>query len=109
MYRTRTPCRYSDSSSSVLSLSVLQLCPSWPQRGRLEFRGAVLSYRAGLPRALDGVSLEVRPGEKVGVVGRTGSGKSSLFLALFRMAELDRGQILLDGLDVSTVGLGQLR
>ncbi|XP_022623376.1 multidrug resistance-associated protein 7 isoform X2 [Seriola dumerili] len=86
-----------------------QLPPSWPEQGWLEFRGAVLAYRDGLPNALDGVSLVVRPGEKVGIVGRTGSGKSTLFLALFRMVELNQGQILLDGLDISTVGLGQLR
>uniref|UniRef100_A0A4W6DUI8 ATP-binding cassette, sub-family C (CFTR/MRP), member 10 n=1 Tax=Lates calcarifer TaxID=8187 RepID=A0A4W6DUI8_LATCA len=73
------------------------------------FRGVVLAYRDGLPNALDGVSLVVRPGEKVGIVGRTGSGKSTLFLALFRMVELKQGQILLDGLDISSVGLGQLR
>lgn len=69
----------------------------------------VLAYRDGLPNALDRVSMVVRPGEKVGIVGRTGSGKSTLFLALFRMVELDQGEILLDGLDVSTVGLAQLR
>uniref|UniRef100_A0A8C2YX51 ATP-binding cassette, sub-family C (CFTR/MRP), member 10 n=1 Tax=Cyclopterus lumpus TaxID=8103 RepID=A0A8C2YX51_CYCLU len=88
---------------------VCDLPPAWPERGGLEFRDVVLAYRGGLPNALDGVSLAVRPGEKVGVVGRTGSGKSTLFLALFRMVELNQGQILLDGLDVSTVGLAQLR
>uniref|UniRef100_A0A671TU31 ATP-binding cassette, sub-family C (CFTR/MRP), member 10 n=1 Tax=Sparus aurata TaxID=8175 RepID=A0A671TU31_SPAAU len=87
----------------------LNLPSAWPDQGRLEFRGVVLAYRDGLPNALDGVSLVVRPGEKVGIVGRTGSGKSTLFLALFRMVELDQGEILLDGLDVSTVGLAQLR
>ncbi|KAM9362938.1 ATP-binding cassette sub-family C member 10 [Symphorus nematophorus] len=86
-----------------------QLPSAWPEQGWLEFRAAVLSYRDGLPNALDGVSLVVRPGEKVGIVGRTGSGKSTLFLALFRMVELNRGQILLDGLDIGTVGLAQLR
>lgn len=86
-----------------------QVPPAWPQQGGLEFRHAVLAYREGLPNALDGVSLLVRPGEKVGVVGRTGSGKSTLFLALFRMVELNQGQILLDGLDISCVGLAQLR
>lgn len=69
----------------------------------------VLVYRNGLPNALDGVSFLVRPGEKVGIVGRTGSGKSTLFLALFRMVELSQGQIFLDGLDITTVGLAQLR
>uniref|UniRef100_A0A4W6DUG8 ATP-binding cassette sub-family C member 10 n=1 Tax=Lates calcarifer TaxID=8187 RepID=A0A4W6DUG8_LATCA len=83
--------------------------PRGPSRAGLEFRGVVLAYRDGLPNALDGVSLVVRPGEKVGIVGRTGSGKSTLFLALFRMVELKQGQILLDGLDISSVGLGQLR
>ncbi|CDQ66482.1 unnamed protein product [Oncorhynchus mykiss] len=86
-----------------------QVPTSWPEQGWLEFRGAVLSYREGLPNALDGVSLVVRPGEKVGVVGRTGSGKSTLFLALFRMVELNQGQILLDGVDTRQVGLAQLR
>ncbi|XP_062293834.1 ATP-binding cassette sub-family C member 10 isoform X2 [Scomber scombrus] len=86
-----------------------QLPPAWPEQCWLEFRNVVLAYREGLPNALDGVSLVVRPGEKVGIVGRTGSGKSTLFLALFRMVELNQGQILLDGLDISTVGLAQLR
>lgn len=86
-----------------------QLPPAWPEQGWLEFHGVVLAYRDGLPNALDGVSLVVKPGEKVGIVGRTGSGKSTMFLALFRMVELSQGQILLDGLDISTVGLAQLR
>ncbi|KAM9856926.1 ATP-binding cassette sub-family C member 10 [Aulostomus maculatus] len=86
-----------------------QLPPAWPQQGWLEFRSVVLAYRDGLPNALDGVSLMVRPGEKVGIVGRTGSGKSTLFQALFRMVELNGGEILLDGLDISSVGLAQLR
>ncbi|XP_041640876.1 ATP-binding cassette sub-family C member 10 [Cheilinus undulatus] len=86
-----------------------QLPPEWPEQGWLEFRDVVLAYRDGLPNALDGVSLVLRPGEKVGIIGRTGSGKSTLFLALFRMVELNQGQILLDGLDVSSVGLAQLR
>ncbi|GAA6102451.1 ATP-binding cassette sub-family C member 10 isoform X1 [Tachysurus ichikawai] len=82
---------------------------SWPERGRVEFNSAVLAYRPGLPNALDGVSFSVMPGERVGIVGRTGSGKSTLFLALFRMVELKQGSILLDGEDISQVGLSQLR
>lgn len=69
----------------------------------------ILAYRAGLPNALDGVSFTVYPGEKVGIVGRTGSGKSTLFLALFRMVELKAGRILLDGVDSQLVGLEELR
>ncbi|KAK3562319.1 hypothetical protein QTP86_033307 [Hemibagrus guttatus] len=82
---------------------------SWPERGRVEFVAAVLVYRSGLPNALDGVTFAVVPGERVGIVGRTGSGKSTLFLALFRMVELKQGSILLDGEDISQVGLSQLR
>ncbi|XP_076880787.1 ATP-binding cassette sub-family C member 10 [Brachyhypopomus gauderio] len=82
---------------------------SWPEHGQVEFDRAVLAYRPGLPNALDEVSLVVHPGEKVGIVGRTGSGKSTLFLALFRMVELNHGRILLDREDISLVGLSQLR
>ncbi|XP_031418000.1 ATP-binding cassette sub-family C member 10-like [Clupea harengus] len=86
-----------------------QVPPEWPQHGRVEFSGAALAYRPGLPNALDGVSVEVLPGERVGIVGRTGSGKSTLFLALFRMVELNQGCVLLDGVDISQVALSQLR
>lgn len=86
-----------------------QLPAAWPEHGSLEFCNVVLAYREGLPNALDGVSLVVQPGEKIGIVGRTGSGKSTMFLALFRMVELNQGQILLDQLDISTVGVAQLR
>lgn len=86
-----------------------ELPASWPEHGRVEFDAAVLAYRPGLPNALDGVSFLVMPGERVGIVGRTGSGKSTLFLALFRMVELKQGCILLDGEDISQVGLSQLR
>lgn len=75
----------------------------------MEFNAAVLAYRPEMPNALNGVSFTVMPGERVGIVGRTGSGKSTLFLALFRMVELKQGCILIDGEDISQVGLSQLR
>ncbi|XP_016381591.1 multidrug resistance-associated protein 7-like isoform X2 [Sinocyclocheilus rhinocerous] len=100
-YSTNIPQEPQQASTEVLN--------SWPEKGRVEFVGAVLAYRPGLPNALDGVNLEVLPGERVGIVGRTGSGKSSLFLALFRMVELNQGQILLDGVDISSVRLSNLR
>ncbi|XP_046714407.1 ATP-binding cassette sub-family C member 10, partial [Silurus meridionalis] len=82
---------------------------SWPELGRVQFDAAVLAYRPGSSNALDGVSFTVMPGEKVGIVGRTGSGKSSLFLALFRMVELKQGRILLDAEDIGQVALSELR
>ncbi|KFP45114.1 Multidrug resistance-associated protein 7 [Chlamydotis macqueenii] len=88
---------------------MVQVAADWPSQGLVEFQQVVLVYRAGLPNALDGVSFTVYPGEKVGIVGRTGSGKSTLFLALFRMLELKSGRILLDGVDSQLVGLEELR
>ncbi|TRZ25150.1 hypothetical protein HGM15179_001958 [Zosterops borbonicus] len=88
---------------------MVQVSADWPSEGLVEFQQVVLAYRAGLPNALDGVSFTVYPGEKLGIVGRTGSGKSTLFLALFRMVEMKSGQILLDGVDSQLVGLEELR
>ncbi|CAE6469113.1 unnamed protein product, partial [Rhizoctonia solani] len=68
-----------------------------------------MSYRSALPPVLRGVSLHVRGGEKVAVVGRTGAGKSSLMAALFRIVELTSGSILIDGLDIAEMGLSSVR
>nr|XP_009512064.1 PREDICTED: multidrug resistance-associated protein 7 [Phalacrocorax carbo] len=88
---------------------LVQVAADWPSQGLVDFQQVVLAYRAGLPNALNGVNFTVYPGEKVGIVGRTGSGKSTLFLALFRMLELKSGRILLDGVDSQLVGLEELR
>ncbi|KAK0521189.1 hypothetical protein OC834_006756 [Tilletia horrida] len=81
----------------------------WPTEGAIEFRNVQLRYREGLPLVLKGVSFTVRPGERVGVVGRTGAGKSSLLVALWRMAPLAGGQILIDGRDIGALGFETLR
>ncbi|GAA6021728.1 hypothetical protein JCM11491_001395 [Sporobolomyces phaffii] len=81
----------------------------WPNRGGIKFEHIELRYRPELPPVLRDLSLEIKAGEKVGVVGRTGAGKSSLTLALYRMVELSRGRITIDGLDIATLGLAQLR
>ncbi|CDO74908.1 hypothetical protein BN946_scf184988.g15 [Trametes cinnabarina] len=83
--------------------------PEWPSRGAIEFKDVVMRYRPGLPFVLQGLSLEVKGGEKIGVVGRTGAGKSSLMLALFRIVELTSGSITIDGIDISKIGLKDLR
>ncbi|KAG3289518.1 ATP binding cassette subfamily C member 10 [Ictidomys tridecemlineatus] len=82
---------------------------SWLTQGSVEFQDVVLVYRPGLPNALDGVTFCVQPGEKLGIVGRTGSGKSSLFLVLFRLLEPSMGRVLLDGVDTSQLELAELR
>ncbi|MFY1671394.1 ATP-binding cassette domain-containing protein [Plantactinospora sp. WMMB334] len=83
--------------------------PGWPAAGEVRFENVVLRYAHDLPPALDGVSFAVPAGTKVGIVGRTGSGKSSLFAALLRFVECDRGRILVDGVDVATIRLTDLR
>jgi len=80
-----------------------------PQRGEIEFTGVKMSHRPGLPLALKGVDLKIKEGEHVGIIGRTGAGKSSIIAALFRMAELESGTITIDGVDTSKVPLQNLR
>ncbi|XP_030837608.1 multidrug resistance-associated protein 5 isoform X1 [Strongylocentrotus purpuratus] len=81
----------------------------WPDQGQIEFRDFKMRYRDGLPLVLKGVKLVVKPNEKVGIVGRTGSGKSTLGVALFRLVEGASGQIIIDGIDVKQIGLHDLR
>ena len=78
-------------------------------RGDVEFRDVELRYLSELPLVLKGVSFQVRGGEKVGIVGRTGSGKTSLQNALLRLIELSSGSICIDGVDVRELGLHELR
>lgn len=80
----------------------------WP-RGDIELRNVSARYRPNLPLVLKDVSLHIQEGERVGICGRTGSGKSTMFLVLFRMIEAEGGQILIDGRDTKTIGLRDLR
>ncbi|KAJ1732354.1 Transporter of the ATP-binding cassette (ABC) [Coemansia biformis] len=84
--------------------------PSWPQAGKIEFRDFTLRYRADLPPALSGINLTINPGEKIGIVGRTGASKSTLVKSLFRLVHgTTGGTILIDGQDIGAVGVGDLR
>ncbi|CAG5119030.1 unnamed protein product [Candidula unifasciata] len=83
--------------------------PGWPSRGHLQVDNLSLRYREGLDLVLKGISFEIRAGEKVGIVGRTGAGKSSLTLALFRLVEPTSGRILIDDVDICRLGLQDLR
>ncbi|TYJ53516.1 hypothetical protein B9479_005847 [Cryptococcus floricola] len=82
---------------------------SWPSEGRIEFKDVRMRYRPELPDVLKGLTLSVGASEKIGVVGRTGAGKSSIMVALFRMSELSQGSITIDGIDLSKIGLNDLR
>merc|ERR1711906_52320 len=83
----------------------------WPERGLLEFVNVSLRYREGLPLALNNLSFKIPAGKMCGIVGRTGAGKSSITVALFRLVEIEpeRGSILLDGVDLTKLGLSDVR
>ena len=81
----------------------------WPQNGLISFHNYSVKYRKVLDDALTDINLEIEPGEKIGIVGRTGAGKSSLTLALFRILEYSKGNIIIDGVDIKLIGLHDLR
>ncbi|KEF53828.1 ATPase [Exophiala aquamarina CBS 119918] len=83
--------------------------PSWPQAGAITFDKVEMRYRPELPLVLQGLDFSIKGGERIGIVGRTGAGKSSIMSALFRLTELSGGQIKIDDIDISTVGLQDLR
>ncbi|KAI8125136.1 Multidrug resistance-associated protein 1 [Lucilia cuprina] len=82
---------------------------NWPLEGEVVFENFKVRYREGLDLVLRGISFKIAGGEKVGIVGRTGAGKSSLTLSLFRIIEAAGGRILIDGIDIATMGLHMLR
>jgi len=82
---------------------------SWPQSGSIRMDEVSFRYRPELPLVLRGISVEMKGGARVGIVGRTGAGKSSLISTLLRLVELDAGTIYIDELDISVLGLAALR
>lgn len=82
---------------------------SWPATGNMEIQDLVVSYADDLPPVLKGISFDVKNNERIGVIGRTGAGKSSLTLALFRFLEARSGRIFIDGVDISKIRLYDLR
>jgi len=83
--------------------------PSWPEKGEIVYEGVECRYRDGLDLVLKGVDFKVQPQEKIGICGRTGAGKSTITLSLFRLIEKAAGRILIDGVDISQIGLNDLR
>merc|ERR1712228_1165441 len=102
-------------------IAAMKPSSNWPSHGRIVFNNVWMRYREGLDYVLKGLTFEVRGGEKVGVIGRTGAGKSSLFVTLLRLVELEQFvmneksrkdeecQIIIDDIDISTIGLRDLR
>uniref|UniRef100_A0A8B9CRU4 Multidrug resistance-associated protein 1 n=1 Tax=Anser brachyrhynchus TaxID=132585 RepID=A0A8B9CRU4_9AVES len=82
---------------------------TWPEEGKVEFRGYGLRYREDLDLVLKNINVTINGGEKIGIVGRTGAGKSSLTLGLFRINEAAEGEIIIDGINIAKIGLHDLR
>ena len=85
--------------------------PNWPSQGHLRFTNVCMSHSKDpqAPLALSHISLSIAPGEKIGIVGRTGAGKSSFIQTLFRMGTLVDGHIHIDDIDIATLGLDDVR
>jgi len=82
---------------------------TWPAKGEIEFKDVYLRYRPNTDLALKGLNFKIKQGVKVGVVGRTGAGKSTLGLTLLRIMEIEKGNIYIDGVDIRKVELKTLR
>ncbi|CAN1254227.1 ABC transporter C family member 10 [Linum perenne] len=82
---------------------------NWPSHGKVEICNLKVRYQKNSPLVLKGISCSIEGGDKIGIVGRTGSGKTTLISSLFRLVEPTEGRIIVDGIDISTIGLHDLR
>ena len=81
----------------------------WPQKGEIEFDDVSMRYNEGLEPSMNDLSVLIQPGMKVGIVGRTGAGKSTILQVLFRLTDSFKGSIKIDGQDIKSIGLHLLR
>ena len=91
------------------NLDIDDTLKTWPSNATIQFKDVTARYREGLPLVLKNLTFDVKANERVGIVGKTGAGKSSVTLALFRMINMDSGQIFIDDVDIATIGLHCLR
>ncbi|KAL5960441.1 hypothetical protein TSMEX_011799 [Taenia solium] len=99
----------SSTENAVTHLPYLKVPSEWPSRGAIIFENVCLKYPDERKWALWKINFAIKPGSKVGIIGRTGAGKSSLVSLLFRLFEIQRGRVLIDGVNISQVHLADLR
>jgi ATP-binding cassette, subfamily C (CFTR/MRP), member 1 len=100
---------YGSQLDQEAPLKLREVPDNWPQAGHITFDKVEMRYRKELPLVLRGLDMDVAGGERIGIVGRTGAGKSSIMSALFRLNELSGGHIKIDDIDIASVGLSDLR
>lgn len=103
-------CGLESEPPDVMKSDSLLNSENWPQKGRIELMNVNMRYRKNFPLVLKNITMRVESGMKVGVVGRTGAGKSSLLKALFRLSECEQeSDILVDGIKIKEIGVRTLR
>ncbi|KAL6699968.1 P-loop containing nucleoside triphosphate hydrolase protein [Trichoderma pleuroticola] len=100
---------YGDELEEEAPLHTVDVRESWPEKGEIVFDNVEMRYRENLPLVLKGLSIHIKGGERIGIVGRTGAGKSSIMSTLFRLVEISGGSISIDGINIATIGLFDLR
>jgi ATP-binding cassette subfamily C (CFTR/MRP) protein 1 len=109
MNATERLYHYGTQLEEEAPLHTVEVRKLWPEKGEIVFDNVEMRYRPGLPLVLQGLTMHVKGGERIGIVGRTGTGKSSIMSTLFRLVEISGGSITIDGLNISTIGLYDLR
>ena len=99
---------YSSLPKEPLEQGEIEPSKEWIQNGKIKFENVSFSYAENLPNVLRNLSFEIKPNEKIGIIGRTGAGKSSIIQSLFRMAE-PKGLILIDDVNIKKISLHNLR
>ncbi|KAK6487243.1 canalicular multispecific organic anion transporter 1 [Huso huso] len=102
-------CEYTELENEASWVTDVHPPPHWPEDGKIQFDNYKFRYRPELDLVLNGITCDINSTEKIGIVGRTGAGKSSLTNCLFRIIEAAEGRILIDGIDIATLGLHDLR
>ncbi|KAJ6338496.1 hypothetical protein OIU76_008048 [Salix suchowensis] len=97
------------SSEAAWKIKDRVLPPNWPANGNVDLKDLQVRYRPNTPLVLKGITLSIPGGDKIGVVGRTGSGKSTMIQVFFRLVEPTGGKIIIDGIDICMLGLHDLR
>lgn len=100
---------YADLPQEAAWQNSYEINSNWPINGIVEFKDFEVRYREGLELVLKGISFKCKSQEKIGIVGRTGAGKSSMTLSLFRLIEAASGKIVIDEVDIAAIGLHSLR